>query len=389
MADNLLTDHELLVYLPRVTVRSQLLYTAVLLAITAALVALPFIYVDVSVQASGLIRPVAERSEVKTTASGTVAVLWVQDNQVVRAGQPLLRLQTDIADTKLRLLATQQTQKRAYIHDLEQLTRLTDNRLFSATGLTSPLYRQQYEQFRYLAQENLQTQQKRQRELDVNRQLYADKVIARMEFEDKEFAYKTVVAQYRTLVERQRSEWQTALSEHRLQLTDLMAQERQLKQEQAFSTIKAPVGGTISQLSGRYVGSFVQAGEVVGTISPDSTLIVECYATPKDIGLLRVGQKARFQIAAFNYNQWGLLEGRILDVANDFILVENQPVFKVRCQLSQSFLTLKNGYRGNLKKGMTVHARFIVTRRSLFDLLYDKADDWLNPVNHSVVSSIR
>ncbi|MGM9506327.1 HlyD family efflux transporter periplasmic adaptor subunit [Larkinella sp. GY13] len=389
MADTSLSDHELLVYLPRVTVRSQLLYTSVLLAITAAIVALPFIYVDVSVQASGLIRPVAERSEVKTTASGTVAVLWVQDNQVVRAGQPLLRLQTDIADTKLRLLTTQQTQKRAYIHDLEQLTRLTDNRLFSATGLTSPLYRQQYEQFRYLAQENLQTQQKRQRELDVNRQLYSDKVIARLEFEDKEFAYKTVVAQYKTLVERQRSEWQTALSEHRLQLTDLMAQERQLKQEQAFSTIKAPVGGTISQLSGRYVGSFVQAGEVVGSISPDSTLIVECYATPKDIGLLRVGQKARFQIAAFNYNQWGLLEGQILDVANDFILVENQPVFKVRCQLSQSFLSLKNGYRGNLKKGMTVHARFIVTRRSLFDLLYDKADDWLNPVNQSVVSSIR
>ncbi|WP_229312364.1 HlyD family secretion protein [Larkinella punicea] len=227
------------VYLPRVTVRSQLLYSSVLLAITAAIVALPFIYVDVSVQASGLIRPVAERSEVKTTASGTVAVLWVQDNQVVRAGQPLLRLQTDIADTKLRLLTTQETQKRAYIHDLEQLTRLTYNHLFSATGLTSPLYRQQYEQFRYLAQENLQTQQKRQRELEVNRQLYADKVIARLEFEDKEFAYKTVVAQYKTLVERQRSEWQTALSEHRLQLTDLIAQERQLKQEQAFSTIKA------------------------------------------------------------------------------------------------------------------------------------------------------
>lgn len=386
---NLSTDHELLIYLPRVTVRSQLLYTSVLLAMTAAIISLPFIYVDVSVQASGLIRPVAERSEVRTTASGTVAVLWVQDNQIVRAGQPLLRLKTDITDTKLRLLTTQQTQKRAYIHDLEELTRLTDNSLFSATGLISPLYRQQFEQFHYLAQENLQTQQKRQRELDVNRQLYADKVIPRLEFEDKEFAYKTVVAQYRTLVERQRSEWQTALAEHRLAMTDLIGQERQLKQEQAFSTIKAPVGGTISQLSGRYVGSFVQAGEIVGTISPDSTLIVECYATPKDIGLLRIGQKARFQIAAFNYNQWGLLEGQILDVANDFVLIENQPVFKVRCRLNQNFLTLKNSYRGYLKKGMTVQARFIVTRRSLFELLYDKADDWLNPVNQPVASRLR
>lgn len=383
MVNNILADHELLVYLPRVTVRSQLLYTTVLLAITAAVVALPFITVDVSVQASGLIRSVAERSEVKTTISGPVAVLWVRENQAVRAGQPLLRLQTEILDTKLRLLTAQQTEKRTYIRDLERLTKLTDRDLLLISGLASPLYRQQYEQFRYLVQENRQTQQKRKRELEVSQQLYTDKVIPRLEFEDKEFACKTVAAQYQTLVERQRSDWQTALTEHRLTLTELLAQERQLQQERELSTVKAPVGGTISQLSGRYAGSFVQSGEVIGVISPDSTLIVECYVRPKDIGLLQTGQKARFQIDAFDYNQWGLLEGQILNVANDFVLVDNAPVFKVRCRLDQSHLTLKNGYRGHLKKGMTVRARFIVTRRSLFELLYDKADDWLNPVNKS------
>ena len=33
----------------------------------------------------------------------------------------------------------------------------------------------------------------------------------------------------------------------------------------------------------------------------------------------------------------------------------------------------------HIKKGMTLQARFYVTRRTLFQLLYDKADDWLNP----------
>jgi membrane fusion protein, peptide pheromone/bacteriocin exporter len=28
---------------------------------------------------------------------------------------------------------------------------------------------------------------------------------------------------------------------------------------------------------------------------------------------------------------------------------------------------------------MTLRARFVVARRSIFQLLYDKADDWLNP----------
>lgn len=58
---------------------------------------------------------------------------------------------------------------------------------------------------------------------------------------------------------------------------------------------------------------------------------------------------------------------------------EGHPLFRVRCSLDQTYLELQNGFRGDIKKGMTFQARFIVSRRSLFQLLYDKVDDWLNP----------
>lgn len=383
-----LTELSVITYLPTVSTRSQLIYTTVMLAVVGAVTALPFVYVDISVRAEGLVRPVAERSEVKAQMGGIVSALYVREGQTVRPGQALARLHTDVLDTKLRLLDSQQGEKQDFIHDLNQLTRLTNDQ-FSASAsaifpvslrLRSALYRQQFEQFRFLSRENNQTQAKRQRELETSQTLLNDKVIARLEHEDKEFAYQSVVTQNQTLIERQRSEWQQALTQHQLQLTELQAQERQARQEQALYTIKAPTGGTISQLSGRYAGSYVQPGEVVGVVSPDSTLVVECYVPPKDIGLLRVGQMARFQVEAFDYNQWGMVEGSVIDVANDFTLLDKQqPAFKVRCRLGQSFLQLKNGYRGHLKKGMTVQARFAVTRRSLFQLLYDKADNWLNP----------
>ena len=35
--------------------------------------------------------------------------------------------------------------------------------------------------------------------------------------------------------------------------------------------------------------------------------------------------------------------------------------------------------KGKLKKGMTLQAYFNVARRSLYQLLYDKIDNWLNP----------
>jgi hypothetical protein len=95
--------------------------------------------------------------------------------------------------------------------------------------------------------------------------------------------------------------------------------------------------------------------------------------------LLKEGMTVRFQVDAFNYNEWGLVNGKVTEVAQDFIVVNEQPVFKVKCALDRTTLSLKTGYTATLKKGMTLQARFIVTRRSLFQLLYDKVDDWVNP----------
>ncbi len=65
-----------------------------------------------------------------------------------------------------------------------------------------------------------------------------------------------------------------------------------------------------------------------------------------------------------------------------FVLLQEKPVFMIKCSLSKDELQLKNGFKGKLKKGMTLQARFILTRRTLFQLLYDRTDSWLNPNSH-------
>jgi hypothetical protein len=124
----------------------------------------------------------------------------------------------------------------------------------------------------------------------------------------------------------------------------------------------------------------VAVNDVIAEISPDGGLIAETYVLPKDVGLLRPGTTANFQVDAFNYNQWGMISGKVVSISNDIFAKEGeQPYFKVRCKLDDNKLELKNGYVGYLKKGMGLQANFYVTRRTLFQLLYDKADDWLNP----------
>jgi HlyD family secretion protein len=126
----------------------------------------------------------------------------------------------------------------------------------------------------------------------------------------------------------------------------------------------------------------LQAGQKVCLVSPDTALVAEVMVLPKDIGWLSVGNKVHLQIDAFNYTDWGMVSGKILEISNDFQLTNQTPVFKVRCTLDKQVLTLNNGIKGILKKGMTLNARFFVAERSLMQLITDKANNWLNPAQH-------
>ena len=47
--------------------------------------------------------------------------------------------------------------------------------------------------------------------------------------------------------------------------------------------------------------------------------------------------------------------------------------------MDNNYLQLKNGYKGNINKGMTLTTRFHLTDRTLWQLLFDRVDDWFNP----------
>jgi membrane fusion protein, peptide pheromone/bacteriocin exporter len=359
-------------YLPKVSVKGQVIYSLAIFSILALLASLPFIYVNVSVQSEGIIRTVG------AFVAGTITKINAKENANVSVGDELYVINTDIIDSKLKLNFIQQNERNVFINDLTILVN-TNLSNINFPKLLSPLYSQQFTQLKYLLEENSHQQAKIKKELDVDRKLYQEKVIAMRELDEKEYAYKRLQAEYKTTIERQMSIWQAELSKYKFEKAELMAQNKQTFEEKEIYTIKAPVAGTIQQLAGKYIGSTIQPNESLGIISPDSNLLVECYISPKDIGFIRKNQNVSFQIHAFNYNEWGLLTGKVENVANDFIIINEQPVFKILCILDKKELSLKNGYIGKVKKGMSLRARFSITDRSLYQLLYDKVDDWINP----------
>lgn len=372
-------DYALETYLPKVNVKSQLIYSSILVFAIGFFMALPFIFVDISVSSPGVIRSHSEKTEIKSLVSGRITKMEVRENQMVNAGDVLYAVNTEELDNKLQLSAFDERENNQKITDLKTLLGVEKSNLFGNFPTSTGIYTQQLNLFISQIQENLFAQKKIDAELNSDRQLFKDKVISKRELDNKEYEFTKLRAEYESMFQRQKSQWQADLNGFRLQAEQKKAENNQVRQQKQFYEIKAPISGNMQQVVGKYQGSYIQTGESLGIISPDSNILVECFVSPQDIGLLKPDMQVRFQIDAFNYNEWGLVNGKITDIAKDFVVINEQPVFKVRCLLEKQEVSLPTGYKATLKKGMTLRARFIVTQRSLFQLLYDKVDDWVNP----------
>ena len=374
-------------YLPKVRAKGQLIYYILVSMIVIAMTSLPFIYVDISVRSNGEIRTISEKTDVNCLMGGKIAWMKMKENQRVLKGELLMALETDVLDSKLRFNRLQQREKQAFIHDLSMLVALDSIAFFNVSGFESSLFSQQYSQFKYNLLENIEYQKKELKELKADRILYGEKVIAMREYDAKVFEVNKLKAQYRLLIEKQTSAWQADLNTNRSNLIQLVAEEQQLVEEQKYYAVHAAVSGTIQQVSGKYAGSYVTAGETLCVISPNDSLWAECYVSPSQIGFLKKGMQASLQIDAFNYNDWGMLRGHVVEIADDYVLVKNEPFFKVKCRVADLSLKLKSGFVANAKKGMSFQARFLVTRRNLYQLLYDQVDDWLNPARDKKITA--
>jgi membrane fusion protein, peptide pheromone/bacteriocin exporter len=364
-------------YLPKVTVRSRAIYTTILFSIIGLFILMPIIKLDVTVASSGQVISEFGRSEVTSLSSGILSEVKIKDNDVVKKDQPLFIIASSGLDGQLTSTSIDLEEKEKYIEDLDQMI-VNSN---SAAPQTS-LYRQELQFFK----RQLQIKQKQKsyayNDLTRARELYANKSYAKIELEKAEGDYNRIEGDLQSFQLEKLYKWQSDLAALRSETRGLQSKAQQMNEQKGMSVIKASMAGSIQLRSGKTAGSSIQIGEVLATLSPDSNLLAECYVSPRDIGLIREGMKVKFQVDAFNYNEWGMISGQVADVAKDFVIEQqNQPIYKIKCKLDKKELQLKNGYTGKLKKGMSMRGIFVVTRRSLMQLLYDNVDDWLNPVN--------
>ncbi len=355
------------------------IYWLVMLITIISISLLPVIKFDISVKSQGIVRPKDEKTELRSSVTSIIDSIYFKEGDTVRKGDIVIQLRKENIGIKKSMNNFEISQRDQFINDLRTLTQrgIFNNSIINT--LQSPVYKQQTSRF-ILQLSELHAQLKKvKKELYMDSILSIDRTLAPKEMFDKEIEYEKLIANIKALQEQQLASWQSEFVRYQLEKNQFQSANSQLTLDADFYAIRAPINGIIQNFNKYYKGSIVQSGEILGIISPESDIVAECYINTRDIGLIKPNQQATFQIDAFDYNYFGILTGKILSIDNDYTIVDNKPVFKIRCLLDARQLHLKNGFSGVLKKGMTLQARFIVARRSFWQLLFDKIDDWINP----------
>lgn len=144
-----------------------------------------------------------------------------------------------------------------------------------------------------------------------------------------------------------------------------------------YRTIKAPVTGEVFDLRA-YPGYVPPAGQnapPVLKIVPTEDLVAEIFISPKDIGFVRKGMNTDVRISAFNYSDYGDIDGKVKFISASAL--EPEPPYDffryvAKVELDQDYLMI-NGEKKYIQPGMEVQANVRINEnRTVMQLFTSK-----------------
>jgi membrane fusion protein, peptide pheromone/bacteriocin exporter len=353
--------------------KSLSIYLVIVMAVLVFIALLPVIKIDISSQSRGIIRSKTDNVPVTAIVSGRISWLALKNNAVVNKGDTLIEIVKDGLTTEK---STQSELSSTLIALHEDVTAVLRGK---TSNLKTAAAREDF--YKFQSQKDELQSKVSQAQINYNRSktLFDKGIIATAEYEKQLYELRFANQALQSFVSQQKASWETQKRELEERLKNIQGSISKIKIEENNYVVVAPISGTIESFSGLQVGSFINASQPIATISASDRLIVESTISPNDIGLIKKNQAVKFQIDAFNYNQWGLLEGKVIDIDRNITIQGEQAFFKVRSIMNTTEMRLDSGYKTKVSKGMTLTTRYTIARRSLYDLLFDKIDDWLNP----------
>lgn len=387
---------------------------------------------DETTVAQGQIVPAASVQPVQHLEGGIVAEVLVEEGQMVKKGEPLIRMSPSQAVSERGRMLARHAALSMQIERLKAFA-LDKEANFSSYETTFPdLVRDQEEILAQQlkssqAQENVilaQIAEKRNEAKVLNEQEKTEKrtlaIIAEELKMRKELTEKGLGSRLRLLeVEKEYSEaegnlhttrsrkasvqagikqaegslieLQASLRNDALkemgslskELAEVTADLQRLEDKVERLNVTAPSDGFVKGLKYRVAGSVVPPGDVVAEIVPyTGNLVAEVRISPRDIGHVQTGENVLVKIDTYNFARFGGVKGTLNQVsASSFIDEKGESYFKGVVELPQDYVG-GNPASNRITPGMTVVADIKTGDKTLLQYL-------VKPINNALTTSFR
>ena len=138
------------------------------------------------------------------------------------------------------------------------------------------------------------------------------------------------------------------------------------------TTIRAPITGTVHNLSVHTIGGVVSAGQALLEIVPaDSRLIGLAHVKHEDVGFVSKTHSVEIKLAGFPFTKYGAINGRIEQIAADALVHERLGnVYPIKVGLAREHLHVE-GRVVPLTPGMQLTAEVKTGERTILEFILE------------------
>lgn len=387
---------------------------ALLAFVTIGLLWLFFAKIDIVVSARGKVVPDGEIKTLQPVETGVISSILITEGQHVKKGQVLMEIDPSVTESDLEskqqnlsLLELENDRLNALINDRPFIPNPTckETAAISTQQLMYYSTKSAYDQQRQVIQEQIRQNDEqtlaakedksrlkqllssaREREarlkevLDIiARRDYEDAKNQRVEYQEQLAMKEHVIAQsngkqhelkeqLRLVTQEYRNKLLTELTQKSKEATALRTEVETISFRHAKQHITAPVDGYIGKLLVHTVGGVVTPAEKLVTLIPkDVPLIIKATVQNQDIGFITKGMDVAVKIDTFDFQKYGLINGKVKHIADDAIEDEKLgPVYEIAITPTNTTLKVE-GKNLPITAGMSVTAELKVGKRRVIE----------------------
>jgi hemolysin D len=320
---------------------------------------------DIVAVADGKLVPSTYLKIVQPSEQGIVKEILVKEGQAVQAGQVLIRMDAVLAGADVKAIRSEHDNKRLALRRID--AQLTGKRFLTEKGDPADLALQvdaqyaanvrayenalgQEQSLLEKARNDLAAAQATKAKLEqvlphyieqekafekltndgfAGRIMYTDKRRERIEKEQDLHTQGFVIRSNQALIQQSEKKIGQITADYRRQLqterVDVAAQLEKISQELAkiahrheLLELRAPQAGIVKDLATHTAGTVASPGTILMTLVPEGDkLVAEVWVSNQDVGFIRPGQDAKLKLVTFQFQKYGMIQGKVLHVNAD------------------------------------------------------------------------